>query len=292
MRPLLPQPLTAPYIRPTGLQALLGLPHTVPSAQRTHPQLKPPGVWANVTSSQGPSCLSAVTVPKCLETLLVNLSASPHTGAPEGSHVASPTATHHQLGTPLQLQGLGCLLLQVQELLLPQEVLLGEELKLLRVVQGTAARRVQRRPEGWHGGPLHELRWGDRQEGAPNAHITHAVAWMLGPRRDAPRGPELGVACPARLQWARHPHPWECSPVPTATWTSLRLQSWNRPSLDSNSCYTQWSAGRVPRGTSLVVYMVFLSRSSSKQGPPVLYTREPRTSELPSASASHPVLLG
>jgi hypothetical protein len=32
--------------------------------------------------------------------------------------------THHQLGAALQLQGLGRLLLQVQELLLAQEVLL------------------------------------------------------------------------------------------------------------------------------------------------------------------------
>lgn len=64
----------------------------------------------------------------------------------------------HQLGASLQLQGLGRLLLQVQELLLPQEVLLGEELQLLGVVQGAAARRVQGRPEGRHGGPLHQLR--------------------------------------------------------------------------------------------------------------------------------------
>lgn len=71
-----------------------------------------------------------------------------------------PTPTHHQLGTPLQLQGLGSLLLQVQEFLLPQKVLLGEELQLLGMVQGAAARRVQGWPKGWHRSPLHQLRWG------------------------------------------------------------------------------------------------------------------------------------
>lgn len=72
--------------------------------------------------------------------------------------MAAPSPTHHELGAPLQLQGLGCLLLQVQEFLLPQKALLGEELQLLGVVQGAAARRVQGSPEWGCRGPLHQLR--------------------------------------------------------------------------------------------------------------------------------------
>lgn len=75
-----------------------------------------------------------------------------------------PPSTHHQLGAPLQLQGLGGLLLQVQELMLPQEALLGEELQLLGMMQGAAARWVQGSPEGWRRGPLHQLRWGQSRQ--------------------------------------------------------------------------------------------------------------------------------
>lgn len=73
--------------------------------------------------------------------------------------------THHQLCAPLQLQGLGCLLLQVQQLLLPQKVLLREELQLLCMVQGAAARWVQGRPERRHCGSLHQLSCGGRHKG-------------------------------------------------------------------------------------------------------------------------------
>ena len=84
----------------------------------------------------------------------------------------APSPTHHQLGTPLQLQGLGRLLLQVEEFLLPQEVLLREELQLLGVVQRAAARRVQGGPEGRHGGPLHQLRCGrEDREAAPSSRL-------------------------------------------------------------------------------------------------------------------------
>lgn len=103
------------------------------------------------------------TAKSCLEFLLVGLGAPPSIrggafNAPTDRDC--PTPTHHQLGAPLQLQGLGSLLLQIQELLLPQKVLLGEELQLLGMVQGAAAGRVQGRPEGRHRSPLHQLRWG------------------------------------------------------------------------------------------------------------------------------------
>lgn len=63
----------------------------------------------------------------------------------------------HQLCAPLQLQGLGRLLLQVEQFLLPQKVLLREELQLLSVVQWAAAWWVQGRPEGRHRRALHQL---------------------------------------------------------------------------------------------------------------------------------------
>lgn len=97
--------------------------------------------------------------------------------------MTTATPTYHQLGAPLQFQGLGRLLLQVQEFLLPQEMLLGEELQLLGVVQGAAARRVQGWPEGRHRGPLHQLRWGrEDSEAAPPAGCPSPILQTGMPR--------------------------------------------------------------------------------------------------------------
>lgn len=75
--------------------------------------------------------------------------------------------------------------MQVQEFLLPQEVLLGEELQLLGVVQGAAAGWVQGRPEGWHRSPLHQLRWGQGDSEAALPPGAHHPTLQMGKLRQS-----------------------------------------------------------------------------------------------------------
>ena len=62
---------------------------------------------------------------------------------------------HHELCVSLHLHDLCGLLLDHVELLLPDELLVGEHLELVRVLQGAARLRVECRPH-W-GGALHHL---------------------------------------------------------------------------------------------------------------------------------------
>lgn len=64
--------------------------------------------------------------------------------------------TYHELSAPLELHGVCCLLLQDVQLVLPQQLLMGEELELVSVLQGAPGRGVHGRPQ--RGSPVHQLR--------------------------------------------------------------------------------------------------------------------------------------
>lgn len=56
---------------------------------------------------------------------------------------------------------MGRLLLQDVELVLPQQLLVGEQLELVSVLQGAPGRGVHGGPQ--RGRPVHQLRWGNEQ---------------------------------------------------------------------------------------------------------------------------------
>lgn len=72
---------------------------------------------------------------------------------------------HHELRVPLHLHDLCGLLLDHIEFLLADELLVGQQLELVGVLEGAACRRVQRRPQGRR--PLHQFSsgYGERDGG-------------------------------------------------------------------------------------------------------------------------------
>lgn len=83
------------------------------------------------------------------------------------SYPRKPWRTYHELGTPLQLHGMGRLLLQDVQLVLSQQLLMGEELELVSVLERAPGRGVHGRPQ-W-GCPVHQLRWGRSRDAVRQA---------------------------------------------------------------------------------------------------------------------------
>lgn len=71
----------------------------------------------------------------------------------ESPLLATVLRTYHQLRIPLELHGMGSLLLQYVQLMLPEQLLMRQQLELVSMLEGASRRRVHRRPE--RGCPVH-----------------------------------------------------------------------------------------------------------------------------------------